>query len=105
MPYCETADVKKVLHIAAGELAEDEEIADCITSGDGLINELVKGKGLTVPALVPQSVKDASKHLAAHIYRIRRLPPDSPLGSPILYDLGMAFLNAWFATFQVGKIV
>jgi hypothetical protein len=100
MSYCNLTDVKKVLHIDVEDTTFDTEITECITSADALVESLVKSKGISVPESVPQSIRNASKHFAAHVFRARRLPaPD-----PVLYDLGLIFLNAWLATYQVGKI-
>lgn len=102
MAYCAVEEVKEVLGIEVEEEQYDTEISNCITSADGLVDSIAQSKGLTVPTPTPQPVKDASKHLAAHIFRARRPPaPDSN----VLYELGMAFLNFWMGTYQVGKIL
>ena len=69
MDYCDTDDVKGPLQIDLAETKFDSQLADCITSGSALVDGLLKPKRLTVPAVVPQLVKDASKFFAAWMFR------------------------------------
>ena len=43
--------------------------AECITSSSALVDGFLKPQGLTVPALVPQLIKDATKFFAAWMFR------------------------------------
>ncbi|MCW4024930.1 MAG: hypothetical protein NWF01_07850 [Candidatus Bathyarchaeota archaeon] len=72
--YCSVADVKPVLHIDLAETSEDVELADCVTDSSDKVDNLLKVEGLVVPAVVPQSVKIATKFFAAWQYRRRRDP-------------------------------
>lgn len=72
--YCSIADVKPILHIDLSETSEDVELASCVTSGSALVDGFLKIKGLFVPSIVPQLVKDASCSFAAWSYRRVRDP-------------------------------
>ena len=63
------ADVKGPLQIDLAETKYDSQLADCVTSGSALVDGLLKPKRLTVPAVVPQLIKDASKFFAAWMFR------------------------------------
>ena len=69
MDYCDKNDVKDVLQIDLAETKFDSQLADCVASGSALVDGLLKPKGLVVPAVVPQLVKDASKFFAAWMFR------------------------------------
>ena len=72
--YCTAADVKPVLHIDLTETSEDVELASCVTTGSALVDGFLKAKGLLVPSVVPQLVKDTAKCFAAWAYRRVRDP-------------------------------
>ena len=67
--YCDTEDVKGVLQVDLAETKYDSRIVDCITSASALVDGFLKPKKLTVPAVVPQLIKDASKFFAAWMFR------------------------------------
>ena len=69
MNYCDVADVKGLLQLDLAETKYDSQLADCIISGSALVDGLLKPKKLTVPAVVPQLIKDASKYFAAWMFR------------------------------------
>lgn len=83
------ANVKKVLQIP--EATWDDEIAECITSADALVDSLLKQKGLTVPSPTPQNIKDASGHFAAWLFRRRR----DPAGAEAFWVEANRFLNVY----------
>ena len=89
MVYSAPADVKTILQIT--ESTWDTEIGDCITSADALIDSLLKYEGLTVPASIPQNIKDASKHFAAWLFRRRR----DPAGAEAFWIEADKFLQAY----------
>ena len=72
MTYCEASDVMTILHISDESL--ETEIEACITSADALVDSLLEHHDLTVPASVPQNIKDASAHFTAWLFRKRRDP-------------------------------
>lgn len=74
MTYCLVADVKLVLQIDAADTSYDAELGVCVTSASALVDGLLKSNGLTVPAVVPQLVVDATKFFAAWDFRRRRDP-------------------------------
>jgi hypothetical protein len=94
MGYSQLADVKEVLRIDATDTASDSELANCITSADGLIDSLLKSHSFTVPldSPYPDPIKDASKNFAAWIFRARDAPPNE---NQVLFFLGTKFLNAY----------
>jgi hypothetical protein len=67
--YCEIADVKLVLHLDLAESSEDTELAACASTGSGLVDGFLQVKGLTVPVVVPQLLKDSAANFAAWAYR------------------------------------
>jgi hypothetical protein len=74
MAYSEADEVKTLLQIASEDTTYDTELAGCIASADALIDSLLEPHDLTVPASVPQNIKDASAHYAAWLFRKRRDP-------------------------------
>lgn len=89
LAYSVTSEVKTILQIT--EVTWDTEIGDCILSADALIDSLLKYKGLTVPASVPQNIEDASKHFAAWLFRRRR----DPAGAEAFWEEADKFLQAY----------
>jgi hypothetical protein len=89
--YSEHADVKAVLQIPNATTTYDDEIDDCITSGDALLDKLLEPYELTVPGSVPQVIKDASAYFAAWLFRRRR----DPVGSEAFYVEARKFLDAY----------
>jgi acyl-coenzyme A synthetase/AMP-(fatty) acid ligase len=87
--YCTAADVKAVLEIT--ESTWDTEIGNCITSGDGIIDSLLKRQGLTVPISTPQNIIDASAHFAAWLFRRRR----DPAGAEAFWSEANRFIDAY----------
>ena len=69
MDYCDKDDVKNVLQVELAETKHDAQLEACITSASALVDGLLKPKNLTVPAVVPQLIKDASKFFAAWMFR------------------------------------
>ena len=67
--YCEIADVKPLLHLDLEESSEDVELNGCVSTGSGLVDGFLQVKGLTVPGVVPQLLKDAAANFAAWSYR------------------------------------
>jgi hypothetical protein len=93
MDYCHKDEVKGVLQVDLAETKFDSQLADCITSGSALVDGLLKPKKLTVPAVVPQLVKDASKFFAAWMFR--RF--SDPTGAEAFWAEANRFLDAYVA--------
>ena len=91
MDYCTTDDVKGVLQVDLAETKFDAQLADCIISSSALVDGLLKAKELTVPVVVPQLIKDASKFFAAWMFR--RL--SDPVGAVAFWDEANRFLYAY----------
>lgn len=91
--YCEADDVKPELQIAVDDLTYDDELEDCVTSGSAIVDCLLKVEGLTVPAVVPQNVKDATIFFAAWRFRRRR----DPVGAEAFWIEANRFLDAYIA--------
>jgi hypothetical protein len=91
MDYCEKDDVKDVLQIDSAETKYDCQLADCVASGSALVDGLLKAKGLVVPAVVPQLIKDASKFFSAWIFR--RF--SDPVGAESFWVEANRFLEAY----------
>lgn len=74
--YCVVGDLKgKVLQeITSGDTTYDTELGECITSGSGVVDGLLKAEGLVVPVVVPSLVKLAAAYFAAWEFRRRRDP-------------------------------
>jgi hypothetical protein len=89
--YCTIADVKPELEIAVDNLIYDDELEDCVTSGSALVDGLLKKEGLTVPALVPQNVKDATVYFSAWRFRRRR----DPVGAEAFWVEANKFLDTY----------
>ena len=94
MDYCGVADVKGHLQIDLAETKFDSQLADCVTSGSALVDGLLKPKELTVPAVVPQLVKDASKFFAAWMFR--RF--SDPVGAEAFWVEAQRFLDTYIET-------
>lgn len=91
MDYCTVVDVKPELQIAVDDSAYDDELEDCVTSGSALVDGFLKKEGLTVPAVVPQNVKDATMCFAAWRFRRRR----DPTGAEAFWIEANRFLDAY----------
>ncbi len=89
--YSVHADAKVVLQIADSDTTYDDEIDDCITSGDALIDKLLAAHDLKVPDSVPQTVEDASIYFAAWLFRRRR----DPTGAEAFYAEAMKFIEIY----------
>ncbi len=91
MDYCDKDDVKGVLQIDLAETKYDSQLTDCVTSGSGLVDGLLKPKKLVVPAVVPQLIVDASKFFAAWMFR--RF--SDPTGAEAFWVEANRFLDAY----------
>lgn len=91
MDYCEVDDVKPVLHIDIEETSEDDELAECVTSGSALIDGLLKIQGLVVPDVVPQLIQTSAKFFAAWEYRRRR----DPAAAEAFWNDALRFLHTY----------
>ena len=89
MLYCVLADVKVILQETSTNF--DAEIDSCIPSASGLVDGFLKREGLTVPAAVPQLIKDATAHFAAWQIRRRR----DPVGAEAFWEEAKRFLTAY----------
>ena len=89
--YCGIADVKPLLHLDLAESSEDVELAGCVSTGSGLVDGFLQVKGLTVPSVVPQLLKDAAANFAAWAYRRVR---DSS-GAQGFWNDAMQFLQTY----------
>lgn len=89
--YCEADDVKPELQIAVDDLTYDDELEDCVSSGSALVDGLLKKEDLTVPAVVPQNVKDATIFFVAWRFRRRR----DPVGAEAFWVEANRFLDAY----------
>ena len=101
--YSTNADVKQILDIDASDITYDDELDACITSGDGLIDSILKFHGFTVPLIapIPQNVQDASKYFAAAYFRERRGPSGEV---SVFYNRAMDFLNAYIQAEKEGTL-
>ena len=91
MDYCDKDDVKNVLQVDLAETKFDSLLADCVSSGSGLVDGLLKPKKLTVPAVVPQLINDSSKFFAAWMFR--RF--SDPTGAEAFWVEANRFLDAY----------
>ncbi len=98
MVYSIVDNVKRVLHFELDDIEEDEELADCITSADALIDAILEGKRLSAPVGGHQLLKDASANFAAYFFKSRR-GADS-----VYYMIGMRFLDSYCSQFFTGKL-
>jgi hypothetical protein len=89
MAYSTPTQVKAVLLI--DEATWDTEIANCVTSGDALIDSILAKHGLTVPTPVPQNIIDASTYFAAWKYRRSR----DPVGAKAFEEEANRFLDIY----------
>ena len=90
-PYCTNTEVKVVLQIASDDVTFDDEIDDCITSGDALIDKMLNRFDLIVPDTTPQTIIDASAHMAAWLFRRHR----DPVGAEAFYAEASKFLEVY----------
>jgi hypothetical protein len=91
MNYCDKDDVKSPLQIDLAETKHDDQLEECVTSASALVDGLLKPKNLTVPAVVPRLIKDASKFLAAWMFR--RF--SDPTGAEAFWVEANRFLDAY----------
>ncbi len=98
MTYSIIDNVKRVLHFEVDDNEEDEELTDCITSADALIDAMLGGRGLTPPTTTNQNLKDASANFAAYFFKSRRG------GGNDYYFVGMRCLDAYINQFFTGKL-
>ena len=89
--YCTLDDVKGVLQIDVAEIKYDAQLAACILSGSALVDGFLKPKGLSVPVVVPQLIKDATKFFAAWMFR--RF--SDPVGAEAFWVEAQRFLDAY----------
>lgn len=89
MTYAVVASVKSILQIDVATY--DTEIAACITSGDALVDSLLKAMTLTVPASAPQNIIDAANYFAAWAFRRKR----DPAGAEAFWVEADKFLSAY----------
>jgi len=91
MDYCDKDDVKNVLQVDLAETKFDSLLADCVSSGSGLVDGFLKPKKLTVPAVVPQLIVDASKYFAAWMFRRN----SDPTGAEAFWVEANRFLDTY----------
>jgi hypothetical protein len=91
--YCDTDAVKGVLQVDLAETKFDAQLADCIISASALVDGFLKPKKLTVPAVVPQLIVDASKYFAAWMFR----RSSDPVGAEAFWVEANRFLDAYIA--------
>jgi len=82
-------DVKAILRIS--DTSFDVEIDSCIPSAEGLVDSFLKAHNLSVPAEVPQLVRDACAHFAAWLFRRRR----EPVEAEAFWNEARRFLEAY----------
>jgi hypothetical protein len=93
--YCEVDDdVKPILQIETTTTSFDAELAACIVTANALVDGILKKSGLTVPASVPQLVKDGAAHFAAWLFRRRR----DPTGAEAFWVEANRLLDAYVAS-------
>ena len=92
--FCEVASVREVLRMKEGYVDSDLELERCISSADRLLRSWAKAVGLTIPDSVPEDIDEASKHLAAWIFKSHG---DPPINDQVLFDLGKGFFDSWVA--------
>ncbi len=93
-------DVKDPLQIDLAETKFDSQLAACVTSGSALVDGLLKPKKLTVPAVVPQLIVDASKYFAAWMFR--RF--SDPVGAEAFWVEANRFLDAYVAAESIDYV-
>jgi hypothetical protein len=91
--YCTSDNVKDVLQIDLAETKYDSQLADCIVSAIGLVDGFLKPKDLSVPTVVPQLIKDATKFFASWMFR--RF--SDPVGAEAFWVEANRFLDAYIA--------
>jgi hypothetical protein len=69
----------------------DAEIDACIPSAEGLVDGFLKAYDLSVPAEVPQLVRDAAAHFAAWLFRRRREPAEAE----VFWNEARRFIDAY----------
>ena len=100
MNYCDVADVKGPLQLDLAETKYDSQLADCIISGSALVDGLLKPKKLTVPADVPQLIKDSSKYFAAWMFR----RSSDPVGADAFWLEANRFLDAYVSAESIDYV-
>ena len=93
MDYCDKDDVKAPLQIDLAETKYDSHLSECVCSASALVDGLLKPKKLTVPAVVPQLIVDASKYFAAWMFR----RSSDPVGAEAFWVEASRFLDAYIA--------
>ncbi|HLE74926.1 MAG TPA: hypothetical protein VI864_02650 [Candidatus Bathyarchaeia archaeon] len=88
--YCTIADVKSELPEIEGT-TYDSELSGCVTSASAIVDSFLKKEDLTVPAVVPRNVKDATAYFAAWRFRRRR----DPAGAEVFWIEANRFLDAY----------
>ena len=83
--------MKPILQINSADETFDTELTSCIVSADAWFDSLLEPHDLTVPASVPQNVKDSSVHFAAWLFRKRR----DPAGADAFKAEAEEFLQAY----------
>lgn len=91
MGYCQVSDVKVVLQVPSETETYTQELSDCITSADALIDNLLKQRDLSVSSPFPQVVVDASAYFAAWLFRRRR----DPVGAEAFWVEANRFLGIY----------
>jgi len=89
--YCTADNLKVVLQIDLSETKYDSQLADCIVSASALADGFLKPKQLSVPAVVPQLINDATKFFAAWMFR--RF--SDPVGAEAFWVEANRFLDAY----------
>jgi hypothetical protein len=91
MDYCDKDDVKVVLQVDLAETKYDSQLAECVLSAGALVDGFLKPHGLSVPVVVPQLVKDATKFFAAWVFR--RF--SDPVGADAFWIEASRFLQSY----------
>jgi hypothetical protein len=94
MDYCDKDDVKGVLQVDLAETKYDSQLSECVSSVSALIDGFLKPKKLTVPAVVPQLIVDASKYFSAWMFR----RTSDPVGAEAFWVEANRFLDAYIAS-------
>jgi hypothetical protein len=86
--YCAVADLKP-LAVDSSDVTFDVELASCVTTGSALVDVLLNVRGLVVPVVVPELVRQAAAHFAAWVFTRKR---DADKAESLWRD-GNRFLN------------
>ena len=90
------AQVKEILRISTGDTGSDNEITLCIPTADGIIDNLLRNHEGSLPlASPPQQIVDASKYLAAALFKERGSLKGDEFDSKKFWNTGLRILTEY----------